>query len=525
MFVMRFQRLLAVLALAGLAACASKGSRAADAEAAPVQPGPPPTAVYDDAGPADPATPMRALLSFAARDVEALDAIDDPASPSFHEFLTRDAWLAAHAPLETDFNDVKAWIVDQGFATPHVASNRLLIELSGTVEEFQAVFATEIHVFDRKKQGSSNALQHLLGAVKPVVLPDALQGKTRGVLMIAPAAASTPLPVETETAESQPENALSAFVPSQLAKHYGLDALGTKGEGETIAVVVGSDFKRHDVRAFWKAFDITRADPEVVVVGEGPSVRSSEASTDIEWSGALAPSARLIAYQGADVHDLSLVIAFNEAIGDGKATVVTDSFSHRERNVSKAVAEQYELSAKMAAALGMTVVASTGDSKGVDVPATCPHVTAVGGTRLAISDGTETVWSDTGAGLSSYFDRPAWQSVSPNARRGIPDVALAADPSSPYWILHLGRWDSGGGTSFSSPVFAAIIASVNAQRTAAGKPRAGFLNPVLYGTPAVRASFRDVVTGNADAKPATVGWDAASGWGSPQADQLATSLP
>lgn len=547
--VMRRSKLFALFAVAALAACAgptldeddddgAKKDRTGDVPddkpdppgarvpaASPVQPARPPVSLYDDSGPANDATPVRAVFSFAVRDTQALDAIDDPASPSFHQFITRDAWLTAHAPLEADFDDVKAWLMSQGFTIPHAASNRMLMEVSGTVGKLQSVFGTEVHVFDRKTAGNSKALDQLLGVVKPVVIPDAVKGKTRGMLVIAPGASTEGLPAESPTKEDQPRNVKNAFVPQQLSAHYGIDALAANGDGETIGIVMGAGFKRPDVRAFWKAFGITREDPEIVTVGEGPSARAIEASLDVEWAGGLAPGAHVVAYQAADVHDLSLLLAFNEAIGAGRATVITDSFAHRETNVSKAVAQQYELSAQMAAAMGVTIVAPTGDSSGADVPATCPHVTAVGGTRLSLGDGKETVWSETGAGPSSYFGRPAWQTVSTNDRRVIPDVALAADPESPYWILHLGSWDPGGGTSFSSPVFAAVIADVNAQRRAAGKTRVGFLNPVLYGNEAVRGSFRDVVSGSAAATPATAGWDSASGWGSPRAKELATTLP
>lgn len=46
---------------------------------------------------------------------------------------------------------------------------------------------------------------------------------------------------------------------------------------------------------------------------------------------------------------------------------------------------------------------------------------------------------------------------------------------------------SASGTSFSSPIFASIIALLNDELVAAGKPTLGFLNPWLYSSAAVSA--------------------------------------
>jgi kumamolisin len=491
------------------------------ATSGPVQPDSPPSAVYADSGKAAATTPIRALLSFAAHDLDKTAAIDDPSSPSFHKFLTQQQWLDQHAPAQADLDAVKAFITSQGFTVAHVATNRMLMEIAGTVDQFQKTFGAQVHVYDRTQAGKSAALMQVLSTPDKVVVPAAIADKTRGVLVIAPAASTDPLPAETPTAFDSPTNPTAALVPADISRIYGFDALDAKGTGETIAVVMGAAYKKPDLRAFWKAFGITHVDPDVVIVGEPPSVRAVEATVDAEWTSSLAPDAKIISYQAADVHDLSLLMAFNEAIGAGLATVVNDSFAHRETNVSKAVAMQYEISAQMGAALGMTIASPTGDSAGVDLPASCPHVTAIGGTVLSGTD--ESVWDSSGVGPSHYFDSPAWQAISGDQRRTIPDVSLAA--GTPYWTLHLGNWDALWGTSFASPVFAAMIADVNGSRVAAGKSRVGFANPTLYKQQAVSASFVDIVSGSVDALDAKPGWDEASGLGSPRANQLASSMP
>ncbi|KAE9383328.1 hypothetical protein BT96DRAFT_764341, partial [Gymnopus androsaceus JB14] len=51
-----------------------------------------------------------------------------------------------------------------------------------------------------------------------------------------------------------------------------------------------------------------------------------------------------------------------------------------------------------------------------------------------------------------------------------------------------------GRTSASSPTFTAIIALINDQLIAAGRPVLGFLNPFIYST--VSTAFTDITIGH-----------------------------
>jgi subtilase family serine protease len=50
------------------------------------------------------------------------------------------------------------------------------------------------------------------------------------------------------------------------------------------------------------------------------------------------------------------------------------------------------------------------------------------------------------------------------------------------------------GTSASAPVFAAMVAHINARLALAGKPPLGFLNPALYGLNGT--AFHDITVGD-----------------------------
>ncbi len=84
-----------------------------------------------------------------------------------------------------------------------------------------------------------------------------------------------------------------------------------------------------------------------------------------------------------------------------------------------------------------------------------------------------------------------------------------------------------GGTSAVSPLWAALIARINQHL---GKP-AGYLNPILYSQIGKTAAFHDVTSGSNDPTGGQLGgyntgpgWDACTGWGSPDGTRLLNAL-
>jgi kumamolisin len=192
-----------------------------------------------------------------------------------------------------------------------------------------------------------------------------------------------------------------------------------------------------------------------------------------------------------------------------------------------------------------------GDGKAhVQYPGSDPWVLCVGGTTIGDIAGSsfdEYVWNDptsgdpsfwgtTGGGISDFFALPSYQSaagvpVSINdghAGRGVPDVAGNASLHSGYsGIVFGGASFVGNGTSASTPLWAGLIAVINA----AFLENVGFVNPAIY---ALGSSvFRDIdpppgppnnSNGGIAGYPAGPGWDACTGWGSPRGKSLLAGL-
>jgi kumamolisin len=207
----------------------------------------------------------------------------------------------------------------------------------------------------------------------------------------------------------------------------------------------------------------------------------------------------------------------------------------------------------------------------VSLPASSPYATAVGGTNLKLTKKNrieeEIVWNNSyangkvgipwggGGGGSIITPRtPWWQSSIKRYGPGrkVPDVAALADSYPGYAFFctaasclsgaeEVRGWSTVGGTSAAAPLTAAGVALANQYAARQGQRPLGFLNPLLYRLGAEaksrRAVFNDVVEGTNDiglalppeaggGKPigccrARLGYDWASGWGSPKIAALA----
>ena len=180
---------------------------------------------------------------------------------------------------------------------------------------------------------------------------------------------------------------------------------------------------------------------------------------------------------------------FTAMMDDGD-TVISNSWSDCEDQMSLADAQGIDTILQSAAAGGISVFNGSGDSgttcldgsaNTIGVPADSPHATAVGGTSPApgpgLTYGSETWWNGVGHtpptgqggyGVSKFFAAPAYQGgLSGSTMRSVPDVAIDADPVQGLQICQadLGGCLSGrrfGGTSMAAPEWAAYAAALNA---------------------------------------------------------------
>jgi tripeptidyl-peptidase-1 len=170
-------------------------------------------------------------------------------------------------------------------------------------------------------------------------------------------------------------------------------------------------------------------------------------------------------------------------------------------------------------------------------PASCPFVTAVGGTTGIPEVAVSRFFS--GGGFSNYFAQPSYQTTVVNAYlnalpkgtfaglfnssgRAYPDVSAQSDN---FKIFLSGRAILIGGTSASSPTFAGFVALLNDARLNAGLPPLGFLNPFLYSKGF--SGMNDITVGHnsgcgTQGFTTATGWDPVTGFGTPNFAKLKT---
>jgi kumamolisin len=247
---------------------------------------------------------------------------------------------------------------------------------------------------------------------------------------------------------------------------------------------------------------------------------SGEAALDLEWAHAMAPNAKLIFVEAHSdsFSDLfsAVQIATHEvaSAGGGEVSLSWGGVEFPDETKSDRLFNQS----------GVTFFVSSGDVGGIHAyPAASPNVVSVGGTTIIRNAAgafvEETAWSGSGGGPSGYEGRPAYQVNVVNAsptQRSVPDVAVVADPETGVAVYNstvcqnVSGWMVVGGTSAGAPIVAGMAnAAGHFNRTSADELNA------IYSHRQDPTSFRDVVKGSAGPNPATIGYDFATGIGSP----------
>jgi subtilase family serine protease len=340
------------------------------------------------------------------------------------------------------------------------------------------------------------------------------------------------------------------LTPTDVLAFYNLQPLrdrGLDGTGQTIVLPEIDDLPNlKDLDLFAAKYNLPPFGPLLTIKrdpGWGtPMKPQGETVLDLEIIHEVAPNAKMVVYLSAP--DFSHGDrAFDQMVTDHLGSIISESLGACEADVPSGHRAIYASVEDRAVALGMSHFIATGDSGaytcGQDTaasgsfPSTLPTVTAVGGTSVFESvQGTyfkEAAWGSpidetgTGGGFSHFYSLPAYQKsvaqAAGHGRRQVPDVSANGDPMTGFHIVFEGKGGQAGGTSASTPLWAATVALINQDLKKKGMREAGFANPALYwmGQNAGKFSappFHDVTTGNNLAYDAAAGWDFATGWGS-----------
>jgi kumamolisin len=446
-----------------------------------------------------------------------------------HSFLNHMAFAGAHGLRDDDLATLRKFAVAQGLVVGEINRGARSVRIHGTIEQIEKAFGVTMQLYKDDKGHTYRAND------AEASLPAELAGVVEYVLGLSERPVAKP---HLRLSKAAPK-AGATFTPPELAAIYQFPS--STGSGQCIGIVeLGGGFQTSDLTTFFSGIGETT--PTVVAVGvDGganvpggdPNGADPEVELDIEVAGGIAPGANIAVYFSPNT-DAGFLDAITTAIHDttNNPSVISISWGGPENTYTAASLAAFDEAFQSAGALGITVCVAAGDNGStdgtssdiVDFPASSPNVLACGGTSLKASGTSitsETVWNDgggeaTGGGISPTFPVPAYQTgfvakltaggTQSLTGRGVPDIAANADPNTGYAIVVDGQSTVVGGTSAVAPLWAGLIARLNAL---AGKNQ-GLINPQLSGE-----VTNDVTEGNNGTFAAAPGWDACTGWGSP----------
>jgi len=445
-----------------------------------------------------------------AERAQMLRALQDPASPSYHHWLSPEDYASRFGASPTDVARVSAWLAARGLTVDGPSRTSTRVGFSGDVGVIESAFGTELHALELE------GADHFAMTVAPSI-PAELQGLVLGLHAVNDFRPSPPTHRAPKPRYAFPEpmadggtTNVPTLAPADFAAIYDLNSLyaaGIDGTGQNIAVAEQTEFVDNDITVFRSMFGLA-ANPPVrhLVPNTGAAAASrgdvGEAMLDTEWAGAVAPAATIhYVYTGASDNN-GAFDALLYAVEQDIAPLVSLSYGSCEAGLTPADAVFYEGMGDSAAIMGITVLVASGDSGAagcdgrnssgvatmgefVGIPASIPSLVAVGGTEFQLTqanlgtylDGMlnasgyipEGAWGDTQAdiaagfpdlnastgGVSVIFAKPYWQvPYTPHDKfRDVPDVALSAsDEVMPYMTVYTTTHHDGGTSQRTEPV-------------------------------------------------------------------------
>ena len=468
----------------------------------------------------------------------------------WRRYMSRASYAKKYGTRAADFAKVRAFAKRYGLVVVEENAARHSTVLSGSAAAFSAAFAVTLRYY-------THPLGSYRGRIGSIRIPKSLAGIVQGVFGLDNRPQAGPhfqLASAAGAASKQKRHASASFTAPALAQLYDYPT-GLDGSGQCIGLIeLGGGFRPADIDAYFNALGIPVPTVTAVSVDHGANSPTTangpdgEVMLDIEVAAAIAPRASIVVYFAPNTSS-GFLDAITTAVHDtqNKPSVLSISWGGAESTWTTQAMQQFDAAFQSAAALGVSVCVAAGDNGSsdgetdklahVDFPASSPHALACGGTTLVASGNaiaSEAVWNDgpnsaTGGGISIVFPLPSYQSaahVPPSANpggqvgRGIPDVAGDADPDTGYQVRVDGENLVFGGTSAVAPLWAGLIALCNQKLGTS----VGFLNPLLYGSLTGKGLCRDITSGNNGAYSAAVGWDACTGWGSPDGAAILQAL-
>ena len=479
--------------------------------------------------------------------------VQDPTSPSYHQFLTPQEVTARFGPSQEDWDALVAFAKASGFEIINGTREERDLRLTGSVANIEKAFhvtlgtyqdLTEDRTFfavDREPTVDLPfQLWHITGLDNdsrphPLYVKKSDYAKAHGI--------DPDKVVSNATTGSGPS---ASFLGSDMrAAYYGGTAL--TGTGQTIGLFefLGTDLA--DLTTYYKNVGQTEPYTPTLISTGGYSTSCTESSgcddteqtLDMTQAMGMAPGTTMLyMYVCGNASNITDTACISAMVSNTDAPISKQiSCSWGWTPADPSTLDPYF---EQMASQGQNFFAASGDSSAWSAsneawPADDANIVSVGGTDLTTSKAagpwaSETAWADSGGGVSpDSIPIPSWQTAadgcsgcSKTLRNG-PDVSGNANFT--YYVCAdqtTCTANEYGGTSFAAPMWAGYLALAN-QQAAANGTTIGFINPTIY--PAAEGSshatyLHDITSGSCGTFSAATGFDLCTGWGSPNTTGL-----
>ena len=489
---------------------------------------------------------MRLTIMLPLRDQAGLESfvkeLYDPSSGVYRHFLTVEEFTEMYGPRQEDFDAVVKFAKANGLTVTGTSRNRVAMNVTGSVASVEKAFHVTMGLYQHPTEG------------RTFYAPDREPTTDAGVQLWHISGLdnySIPIPalMRKDARAYVHSNATTGSCPSasfcgsdMRAAYYGGTAL--TGAGQTLGLLEYAGTDLADLNTYFKNAHQTNNVPITLLSVDGTPTSclerqdcdDTEQTIDMTQAIGMAPGlSSLVMYVGST--DSAIFNAMATASPLNAQLSCSWYWSPADPKTLNPIFIEF-------AAQGQNLFDAAGDD-GKWPPSIWPadnaYLTSVGGTDLETSGAggpwsSETAWSDGGGGISpNKIPIPSWQvttaagcaKCSQTLRNG-PDVSananftfyVCADQTACSANLY-------GGTSFAAPMWAGYLALTNQQYLSNGATTTlGFINPALYTIglgSGYDVAFHDIVSGS-NGYQATVGYDLATGWGSPNGDGLVNAL-
>jgi len=391
--------------------------------------------------------------------------VSQPGTAQYRHWITPDEYGAKFGVSQSDVDQVVSWMEANGLTVESVPAARNVIRFSGTMSGLRSAFHTEIHRYavGSRIELANNAEPSIPRALAPVVrgIAGLTNIRPRSNVVLAgsksgPAPQFTSYGGQTWGAGSYDVNfepvAGDAAVlydapnPAMNPKYTGTD---WNGQGVTVGIAGDSNLSSkaiEDIARYRSLFlneplATAKADPQLpkmVVDGDDPGENGDEleALTDVEMVSAMAPKAMITLYTAASTDlQYGLFLAIERAITDNNVQILNISFSECEQSLGASDNQLIEELYQQAAAQGISITVSSGDSGSANCDGAGIGTVAQSG--LAVNGLASTPWNIAVGGTD--FDVLYTTNLATIEKYvSVPSSSNSIAGTSPYFTSALG---------------------------------------------------------------------------------------